>query len=530
MQLNNPKFKIGLFIFITIVVYIPALFAGFIWDDDAAYSNPLLSSANGLWKIWIVPQANFLELHYWPLVYTSFWFEHQLWGTNPIGYHLINILLHAFNAVLLWFILRKIKIPGAEFIALLFAVHPIHVESVAWVIERKDVLSGFCYLLSFWFYINIQNPQSIFRIPKYYLSLLFFIFALLSKSITVSLPIAILLYVWWKNGRIRLTDLIPLLPFFVVAILIAYFDVAFVHQRGSLAIIDITPWQRVYIAGKSLWFYLKKLGYPIDLITIYPQWKLTVNLITQLFYPVTFLGFLGLLYAGKKYYGRGAFAALTFFAVTLVPTLGFIVFSYMYHSYVADRFQYLASIGPITLFGAFGYRIYTTTPINWKPLLRMLGVLIIALLGFLTWKQAEHYDNNETLFHYTLTKNPNTWLAYNNLGLALAEKKQYEEAMQCYQKAFELKPDFVYAYNNLGLLLTKQGRYPEAIKYFQTAIHYSSSYAEAYVNLGVALVLQGKIEDAIRSFQKASALNPYNPEAKYNLERANQILKAISNN
>ena len=521
-------FKAILIIILSSLVYFPVLLAGFIWDDEAVTGNPLLTTSNGLFKIWMVPRANFHELHYWPIVYTFFWFEHQLWGNNPFGYHLINILLHVFNVVLLWFILRKIAIPGAGVISLIFALHPVHVESVAWVIERKDVLSGFFYLASVLAFLNYLNPlgrgesyrQSKIGTLKFYLSsLILFICALLSKSITVSLPLVILLYLWWKNRRTNKIELISLLPFFISSMIIAYLDIQFVHQRYSLATLGLTPIQRVYIAGKSLWFYLEKLIFPINLLTVYPRWNLAVDLFTQYFYPLTFLAFLGFLYWGKKYWGRGAFSALTFFAVTLTPTLGFIDFNYMEHSFVADRFQYLASIGPIILFGVLINRLYLTAKINWKPTLRIVGILLIALLGFLTWKQAELYDNDETLFRYTIARNPNAWLAYNNLGLALAERNQKEEAMQYYQKALALNPDFAYPYNNLGILLLEEGKTDQAINHFKQAIQRYPVFAEAQNNLGVALAHQGKMHEAIPYFQKALELNPYNTAAKYNLDK-----------
>jgi hypothetical protein len=524
--LTNSKAQILLILLLTVVVFIPALFAGFIWDDDAAYDNPLLKTVDGLWKIWTVPRANFQELHYWPIVYTSFWFEHQLWGNNPVGYHLINILLHALNVVLLWFVLRKIEIPGAGFIAFIFALHPVHVESVAWVIERKDVLSGFFYLTSFLAFLNYLHPQSkIVNLKFYPIALFLFICALLSKSITVSLPLAMLLYLWWKNGRIKKNELILLLPFFIIASIITFLDIQFIHQRDALAPLGLTLLQRVYIAGKSIWFYLGKLIFPINLVTVYPRWNLAVDLLTQYFYPVTFLILLGVLYLGKKYWGRGAFTALAFFAVTLTPTLGFVDFSYLEHSFVADRFQYLASIGPIILVGVVGYKRYIIANWQWKPIFRIIGITVIAILGFLTWKQAELYENDETLFRYTIARNPNACLAYNNLGLALAERNQDEEAMQFYQKALALNPDFAYPYNNLGILLLKEGKTDQAINYFKHAIQRYSVFAEAQNNLGVALAKQGKMEEAIPYFQKTLQLNPYNAQARYNLEKATKELK-----
>jgi protein O-mannosyl-transferase len=511
------------FFLLVLLVYFPTLFNGFIWDDDAIYDNQIIKSSDGLVQIWFNPKANTRELHYWPVVYTTFWIEHHFWVDNPVGYHLINILFHSLNVVLLWRLLLKIKIPGAVFCAALFAVHPVHVESVAWAIERKDVLSAFFYLATFLIYLQYQDKHTWI---KYGLSLVLFLCALLSKSITVSFPVAFLLYLWWKNGTITKSALISLLPFFALAIAIAYFDVHLVNHRSILTPFGLTFLQRIYIAGRSLWFYLGKLIYPYSLITVYPRWNLTVNLFTQLFYPITFLTFMGIFYWGKKYFGSGIVAVFVLFTITVSPTLGLIDFSFMYHTFVADRFQYLASIGPIILLGAMGYIFYNPAPPRWKPGLRIIGISLITVLSFLTWKQADRYENDETLFRYTIAKNPNAWLAYNNLGYMLSANQKYEEAYQCFQKAIALKPDFVYVYDNLGLLLLKQNRTDEAIKYFQFAIQISPAFTEAYDNLGVALALQGKMNEAILYFKKALQLNPYNTQAKYNLEKAYRELNS----
>jgi protein O-mannosyl-transferase len=521
LPLDSPRIKIIFIFLLTIIVFFPVLLNGFIWDDDAIYDNPLIQSSHGLAQFWFTPKANTRELHYWPVVYTTFWFEHRLWSDNPFGYHLINLLLHALNIILLWKLLQKINIPGAGFCAILFAVHPVHVESVAWAIERKDVLSVFFYLAAFLIFLEYLDKRTWI---KYLVSLSLFLCAMLSKSITVTFPVAILLCLWWKNGTIRKPEFISLLPFFVLAISISYFDVQFVHQRSSLTQFGLTIGQRIYIAGKSLWFYLGKLLVPFNLITIYPRWNLTISSFTQYFYPLTFLAFLGTLFLGKKYFGRGAISALAFFAITLSPTLGFLDFSFMYHTFVADRYQYLASIGPLILAGAIGYKLYITANLKWKPIFRITGIAVIALLCFLTWKQADRYENDETLFRYTIAKNANAWLAYNNLGYMLTTNQKYEEAEQCYLRAIALKPDFVYVYNNFGLMLIKQNRNQEAIKYFQLAIKYGPVFTEAYDNLGVALALQGKMNEAIICFKKAIILNPYDVQAKYNLDKANREL------
>jgi tetratricopeptide (TPR) repeat protein len=515
--LTKTKVKVILIIILTVVVFFPALFAGFIWDDIAVYDNPVLQSIDGLWKIWIIPYANFREPHYWPIVYTVFWFECRLWANNPFGYHLINVLLHAVNVVLLWHLLQRMNFPGAGLTAIIFAVHPVHVESVAWIIECKDVLSAFFYLLSFQVYLNYQNQKSWIN---YLLSLFLFICALLSKSMTVSLPIAILIYLWWEKGTIKKNDFLSLLPFIITAIILLSIDIKLAQQDSALTSFTLTPLQRFIVAGKSLWFYLGKLFWPTNLLTIYPRWNLEHYSIVEYLYPILFLMLLLLLYIGKRYFGRGPFTALFYFFLTVAPVLGFIDFSFMYHSFVADRFLYLPSIGPIMLFGTFANNIYQRSRIIYKPILRITGILLVAILSFFTWKQAELYNNNETLFRYNIAKNPYAWQPYNGLGWSLLEQNRFAEAYQCFQKAIQCKPDFPIPYNNMGILFLKIDKPDPAIYCLQQAIKLCPSYSDAYNNLGIAFVHQGKLPEAIRYFKKALKINPFDRKAKNNLEQA----------
>lgn len=520
--LSNSKVQILLILLLTVVVFIPALFAGFIWDDNAGTDNSLLRTVDGLWKIWFVPNANVKESHYWPVVYTFFWFENHLWGNNPFGYHLINILFHTLNVFLLWQILKRVGISGAGFIALLFALHPVHVESVAWIIELKDLLSAFFYLSSFLVYLTYQNNQN-WKILL--LSLVLFVCALLSKSIVASLPIAILFYLWWKKGKVMKNEVVSLLPFFFVAIMITFLDVKFAQHR-SPAHLGLIPLERFIIAGKSLWFYFEKLILPTNLMTAYPLWDSNIYSIINYLYPVSYLLLLIMLYLGKSTFGRGPVSAFLYFAITLAPVLGFIEYGFMFFSYVADRFQYLASIGIIVLFGVLLINIYNRVKASIKPILRIVGITLLAILGFLTWKQTELYDNDVTLFQYNLIKNPNSWLAYNNLGVAMAQSNKPEEAIQYYSKAIKLKPEYSYPYNNLGILLLKEGHPKQAESYLRLAIQYNPVFVNAYVDLGIALALQGKYDEAIFSLKKALELSPFHAEAKYNLEKVYAEMQA----
>lgn len=517
--INKPWRGIAFIFILTLVVFFPALLAGFIWDDTAVTNNPLLRTLDGLWKIWFVPQANFHELHYWPIVYTLFWFEQHLWGNNAFGYHLLNILLHALNAVLLWNILQKMELKGAWFASLIFALHPVHVESVAWIIERKDVLSTSFYLASFLCYLIFLDKK--FR-QFYFLSLLLFIGAMLSKSMAISLPIAILLYVWWKTGKVTKSALVPLVPFFGIALILTGIDIRLVHQHSSLANLALTSLDKIIIAGKSVWFYLWKLILPVNLMTVYPRWNFDSSAISQYGYFISFLIGLIVLYFGRKKVGRGPLTAFLFFFITLAPTLGFIEFSFMYHSFVADRFLYLPSIGLLILFGSFAATVYHRVKTDYQPLLRIAGLLLLAVYTFLTWKQSELYYNDEKLFSHNIALNSNAWLAYNNLGLALAEKNKYEDAFLCYQKAITLNPEFVYPYNNLGNLFLEEMNPKEAEHYFSLAINKKPEYAEAHNNLGIALAQQGRLPEAITQFQQAVQLNPFDLRPKHNLEKALQ--------
>jgi Tfp pilus assembly protein PilF len=511
-QRRRPLFLAALLVAMTAAAYLPAARGGYVWDDDVYVEhNPTLTEDGGLRRIWLEIDAT---PQYYPLVHTAFWLEHRLWGDDPAGYHWINILLHALSAVLLWRILVLLEIRGAWAAAAIFALHPVHVESVAWITERKNVLSGVFYLASALAYLRWALAEEK-RSPRLYaLSLLLFLGALLSKTVAASLPAALLLLLWWKRGRITWYDLRPTVPFFALGagfgLLTAWIEKHYVGAAGNpwdLSLID-----RCLIAGRALWFYLGKLLWPARLTFIYPRWEIEVTA-WQLLFPAAATSAVLALWLLRRRLGRGPLVAVLFFAGTLSPALGFFDVYPMQYSFVADHFQYLASLGPIVLAAAAGARLAGRLP-------RRHGVAVLAavllILGVLTWRQGQVYRDEETLWRDTLAKNPAAWMAHNNLGMLLQSRGELGEAARHYRRAIEIKPDYAYAHNNLGTAVEPQDR-PAAIGHFRSALELDPDYAKAHYNLGSALAAAGRTAEAEEHFRRAVELEPEHASAHNNL-------------
>jgi len=512
--------KVFFLFFIVFLVYLPTLRNGFVWDDDSLTQNVLLKTGSGLWKIWTSPSAlSEYEKHYWPLVYSTFWVEYKLWDLNPFGYHLINVFLHSLNAVLLWIILRRICVPGSYLSAVIFALHPVHVESVAWIIERKDVLSGLFYLLSFLTYTHFDSKVS--HKPSapimYALSLFFFLCAMLSKSITVSLPLAILFCIWWRRGRVERHELISLLPFFAIALILSAVDV-FVYKQQEPIKTDLFIIGRILLASRAILFYMGKLFLPINLIPIYPKWAINIRSVGQYVFPISLIIILITLWLTRKRVGRGPFVSILFFIVTLGPVLGFINFGFMASSFVADRFQYLASIGLIALFSAIVVKIVSKLGKFQIWIGGFLAFLLLSMFGILTYKQSTIYKNAETLFKYTLSKNPNAWVAYAFLGNVMNERGELDMAISFYSEALRINPQQAKIQNNWGTALYKQGKIDEAINHFTQALLIKPEYANAHYHLAICLTQKGEYDKAIKHYVEAIRINPNHTAAKQNLE------------
>lgn len=530
----------------TLIAYLPAFGAEFIWDDDAYLTNnAVLFAPDALRQIWFKLGAT---IQYYPLVFTSFWIEHHLWGLNPAGYHVVNILLHAVAGVLLWRVLVRLEVPGAAWAAAIFALHPVHVESVAWVTERKNVLSIIFYLLAIRAYAPFlraaATDSSSSSKRQYVASLLWFGAALLSKTSTVTLPVALLLFHWWKSARIRITDVVRVAPFFAAS-LAAGLVTSYVekhHVGASDAEWTLSFAERILVAGRAVCFYFGKLVVPVDLAFIYHRWDVNSAVPIQWLFPALVGVVLGLTAGLRRRIGHGPLVALLYFTITLGPILGFVKFFFMGYSFVADHFQYLASLGPIALIAAIA-----SIPMK-KPAVRAAAVVALLVLGSLTFQRARVFKNSETLWNDVLAKSPSAArMAHENLAQHFTNLGRAPDAIPHFDKALAIKPDAIdtrmsyavalhsvgriddaianlkqvlardpvnyIAAVNIGLFLTEKGDLNTALMYYQRGIASKPDFATAHFNLARLYARLGRRDDAIKHYREAVRLDPADAEA-----------------
>ncbi|OGP15240.1 MAG: hypothetical protein A2054_00445 [Deltaproteobacteria bacterium GWA2_55_10] len=503
--------KLALLLALAAAAYYPALNAGFIWDDDHyVIRNANLLSPGGLRDIWLSTESP----QYYPLVFTTFWIEQHIWGLEPAGFHAVNILLHAANAALIWMVCRRLDLKYGYFAALIFALHPVHVESVAWVTERKNVLSGFFYLLSLLAFLSFEKKEKAWA---YAASLAFFFAALLSKTVACTLPVAIIIIRWLRDGRIDRNLLLRLVPFFgvglVMGLVTVWWELNIVGARGDEWALPV--WDRLLLPGRIAFFYAFKLLLPFDLSFIYERWTLDLADLWQWIYPVALFILLAALFILRDKTGKGALAAVAFFLVTLFPALGFFnVYPFRY-SFVADHFQYLASAGLIVLFAESAGRL--TEKAGAFRNLRFAAAPIIIALGALAWNQTHIYKDLETLWRDTLSKNPDAFIAHTNLGALLYERGVLDEAVSHYQAALRIKPDSSIEHFNLGLIYYKSGKAEEALNEFRSAVKSDPENVMARVNLGTILTGSGDYDEALVNLSKAVEVAPGYPLARKNI-------------
>ena len=559
---------VGLFVLV-ILVYLPAFQCGFIWDDDDyILENSAIKSADGFIRIWCDPSTT---PQYYPMVHSMFWIEYHLWGLNPTGYHAINVLLHACSCVLLWRLLVCLNIPGAWLAAAVFGVHPVHVESVAWITERKNVLSGLCYLGAlklYWPIVELLSQDKSVRVPfpfrQYVFATLLFLAALLSKSVTCSLPAAILVLTFWRRGRVSRDDVTPLLLWFLMGGLAAI-HTSWLERTNVGAVGDTFAWtfpERCWIAGNALWFYLGKLIWPTELTFFYPRWPVVIDSAACWLAPFAAISLPILFGLARHRLGRGPFAAVLRFGGTLLPALSFANVFPMRYSFVADHFQYLASLSPIVFLaaitsrGMFYWQRHSQVGVNFW-LTKTWPLLVLAPLCVICWRQQSIYRNVESLWTDTLAKNPSGFAAQYHLGHVRAAQGRHAEASEMFKQAFEnrtddldaalmqthrgislaregkvaearvclvdalrLEPNNWEALHGLANLEARQKRLPEAIELYRRVLQLRPSTPIVYVNLGNALAVQGDLDGAIDSYRTGLKLTPNSADAHFNLANA----------
>ena len=502
-RLGIPSHQALALALLVVISYLPALEASFVWDDVIFVEEAAVHDWSGLRNIWFSPADIDKEGHYWPIVYTSFWLEHKLWGLAPLGYHAVNVALHLVNVLLAWRLLQRLAVPGAWVIATVFAVHPLHVESVAWVIERKDLLSALFYLTAALTWIRFVKAP---RPGRYALALGLFAAGLLSKSIVVTLPAALLIYHWWQSGRVTRTDLARLAPFFGVALVITAFDLSFYTSREPLAL-GYSLVERALIAARALWFYVGKLLWPSGLAVIYPLWNISAADPLAWTCVVAAAALAAVLWLGRKRLGRGPLAGVLFFAVTLSPMLGFVDYGYMQFSLVADRFQYLAGLGVLAVLLGTAKCGVGRLPSAARTAATAALILVLAMLGALTWRQAGIYRDGVTFFSHILAHNPEARDAHLNLVGPLSDAGRLEEALDAARIGVERRPDDADAYSNLGRVLILLDRFEEAEGALRTALELDPRNLTAHQNLGEALRQANRDEEAIEMYRAALAID-----------------------
>ena len=496
---------------VALLAYIPALSSGLIWDDPGHITRPDLRSLAGLGRIWFEIGAT---QQYYPILHSAFWLEYHLWGDATLGYHLLNVLLHATSACLFARLLQRLAVPGAWLAALLFALHPVCVESVAWITEQKNTLSVLFYLLSALAYLRFGNSR---RPAHYAVATALFVLALLSKTVTATLPAALLVVIWWKQSRLDWRrDILPLLPWFALGALsglgTAHFERELIGAQGSAFALAFD--ERLLLAGRVVWFYLGKLLWPAELIFIYPHWTVDASQWWQWLFLAAGLALLAaLLWLALVRRRRSPLATALLFGGTLFPVLGFFnVYPFVF-SYVADHFQYLASLAVFALAGAGLSALAARLPRR-----AALGgaALLLGTLGTLTCLQSRMYRDLTTLYQTTLAQNPACWMAHQNLAIVLAEAGQVDAAIAHLRTALAIKPDNAAAENNLGDNLASLGRLDEALPHLQRAVELQPIYAVGHCNLATTLARLRRFEDAFPHFATAARLDPRYPQAEQN--------------
>jgi protein O-mannosyl-transferase len=528
---------------ITLAAYYPAWHGERVWDDNGHMTRAELAGADGLRRIWLEPGAT---QQYYPVLHSAFWLQHQLWGDRTLGHHLVNIVLHGLSAFLVALILWRLRVPGAPLAALVFALHPVHVESVAWISELKNTLSGAFFLGAALAYLQWDDSRS----PRRYAAALaLFVLAVLSKSVTATLPAGLLAMLWWRHGRLGVRrDLAPLVPFLVVGA--AMGTVTMLFERGVIGAqgpeFEFSLVERGLIAGRAAWFYAWSLAWPLNLSFNYPRWAVDTSAWWQYLFPLALVLVVAGLW-GIRHRMRAPLAGVLFFLLTVAPALGFVNVYPFRFSFVADHFQYLASLGLITLAASAVAR-----RVSGERLVAATAIVVL-VFGTLTWQQAGHYRDAETLYAATLERNPESWLAHNNLaalrleqgtagaasealehagaslrvqpednpvahysaGMALESIGEFDAAVEHYRASLEQfgpaqppQPRVARTWNRMGKALAAGGRDEEVLAALRRAVEFDPGDPGMYTDLGVGLARARRLPEAIEAFEQAVRLDP----------------------
>lgn len=510
-----------LFLLVTIA-YLPAFSAGFVWDDGIYITgNATLRTWSGLADIWFRPGAT---REYYPLVFTTFWVEYQLFGAEPWVYHATNVLVHAASACVLWRICAALRLPGAWMAAAVFALHPVHVESVAWAVERKNVLSCTFALLATLSWLRFLDQR---RRVHVVLAALAFTAAMLSKPAVAPLPVVMLLVAWWRAGRIDRATAAASTPLFGVALVLGALHV--VLEQGNLAstlvVVDDAPAERALAAGRAAWFYAGKLLFPYPLVTHYARWDVMASPLVHAALLAAAIAVPILLWTLRERIGRAPFVAVASYLALLAPASGLVSFAYLRFAFVADHLQYVPSIALTTLFVAAAAERCPPAARKWA------AVLVLALLGLLTYRQSALYESNARLFEHNLRHEPDAWGAHDQLGAEALKSRDFATAARHFEASLRTHPENDVALANLGLALAGLGHDAEARAMLQRALVRQPDQHALRVNLATILERQGELASAAAEYERVLSRDPRSITALNNLallrERAGRLDEAL---
>lgn len=538
------------------LAYAPALSGDLLWDDAAHITVGALQGWDGLVRIWLEPGAT---QQYYPVLHSAFWIEHRLWGSAVLGYHLVTAALHAGAACLVVLLGQRLAIRGAWIAGFLFALHPVHVESVAWISEQKNTLSLVLALLAALSWLRFDESRAR---RDWIVAFAFFALALGAKTVTATVPCALLVLGWWRRGAIAWRrDVVPLLPWLALGIA-AGLGTAWVERHvigASGAEFALSPVQRLLLAGRAVWHYFATFLWPAHLVFTYPRWTIDPASVRAWAYPAAMLALIGAFWRVRDR-TRAPLAAMLVFAGMLFPVLGFLdVYPFRY-AFVADHFQYHANVALCLMVGGvIGWGIERAGAGAQRRVVASAAGALLLTLGALTLSEARHYRDAETLYRATLTANPASWMAHHNLGRLVSRKPGgLTEAIEHFEAAIALKPDHARAHYSLGVALQRVGRGAEAVPHFESAIRFEPGNPELVANshyiagdilrgeparldeaiahlreavrlkpkvaqghntLGEALLRAGRADDARRAFTEAVRLQPAFEAAQANLAR-----------
>jgi tetratricopeptide (TPR) repeat protein len=505
---------------ICVAVYAPALPGDFVWDDDThLLDNPVLEE-DGLYKVWFTPPE---RINYWPATFTSYWIEYQLWGFDPFGYHVVNVLIHALNAILLWRVLNLLRLPYSWLVALLFAVHPVNVESVAWIAQRKSLLSMLFAMISLLFFLRHEAER---RWELYVLAVVGFCLAMLSKASAAPLPAVLLLCAWWQRGAITRRDIMATIPFFAITAVLSLIEISAQDVvAGSTVVREEDLVTRLVTSGWVWWFYVSKAMVPMGICLVYPRWEIdSAEFITWL--PLVLVGVtLAIPFWQRRGWGRHALFGLVYFGLMLSPVLGFFDIYYMRYSYVADHYQYMALPGMLALM-VCGLGVLATQYFRVSAgVVTGIALTVALVFSISSSVLSASYRGAEGLWRDTIAKNPEAFLAQYNLAHLLQLEGRLDEAESHYREALRIEPDDAATHSNLGKLAQDRGQPLRAIRFYRLALDLDPANLDAHNNMAVMLVRQGKIEAALSHLRSALEIDPSSATVHYNIAELSERLE-----